>query len=239
MLRSPAFTLAAVSTLALAIGANTSIFAVVERVVLNPLPYPDSDRLIRSFQKLRAVDPGVDATSALSFSIGLPMREYPTRRAAVAAHHAILDRLSAIPGVTAASASTCLPLAGGCFGNGLIVEGQTPEPGMVRPFVFFRGIAGGYLEAMRIRVLRGRGIDRGDIERREPNIVANKAFADAYFPNADPIGRRVKSSTPPGSSFPAPDWLTIVGRLEYPQNRARRTDSGGPVVHADVDCRRA
>jgi hypothetical protein len=46
LVRSPAFTLAAVLTLALAIAANASIFAVVERVVLNPLPYPDSDRLI-------------------------------------------------------------------------------------------------------------------------------------------------------------------------------------------------
>ena len=44
--RSPAFTLATVLTLALAIGANASIFAVVQRVVLNPLPYPESDRLI-------------------------------------------------------------------------------------------------------------------------------------------------------------------------------------------------
>src|SRR5688572_31066438 len=44
--RSPAFTFATVLTLALAIGANAAIFAVVERVVLNPLPYPDSDRLI-------------------------------------------------------------------------------------------------------------------------------------------------------------------------------------------------
>src|SRR4030081_1088649 len=44
--RRPSFTLAAVLTLALAIGANASIFAVVQRVVLNPLPYPDSDRLI-------------------------------------------------------------------------------------------------------------------------------------------------------------------------------------------------
>ena len=46
LMRSTAFTLAAVLTLALAIAANTSIFAVVERVVLNPLPYPDSDRLV-------------------------------------------------------------------------------------------------------------------------------------------------------------------------------------------------
>src|SRR5437867_1647460 len=46
LLRTPSFTLAAILTLALAIGANVAIFAVVERVVLNPLPYPDSDRLI-------------------------------------------------------------------------------------------------------------------------------------------------------------------------------------------------
>ena len=46
LVRSPTFTLATVLTLALAIGANASIFAVVQRVVLNPLPYPDSDRLI-------------------------------------------------------------------------------------------------------------------------------------------------------------------------------------------------
>ena len=46
LVRSPAFTLAAVLTLALAIGANAAIFTVVYRVVLNPLPYPASDRLI-------------------------------------------------------------------------------------------------------------------------------------------------------------------------------------------------
>src|SRR6185295_17380121 len=46
LVRSPAFTLATVLTLTLAIGANAAIFTVVYRVVLNPLPYPDSDRLI-------------------------------------------------------------------------------------------------------------------------------------------------------------------------------------------------
>src|SRR5207247_603778 len=46
LVRSPAFTLAAVLTLALAVGANAAIFTVVYRVVLHPLPYPESDRLI-------------------------------------------------------------------------------------------------------------------------------------------------------------------------------------------------
>ena len=51
-----------------------------------------SGLMVRSFQKLRALDPGFDATSALTFSIGLPNGDYATRRQAVAAHHAILDR---------------------------------------------------------------------------------------------------------------------------------------------------
>ena len=74
-----------------------------------------SGLMVRSFQKLRAVDPGFDPTSALTFSIGLPQVKYPTRQAAVEGHLAILERLSAIPGVTGTSASTCLPLAGGCL----------------------------------------------------------------------------------------------------------------------------
>jgi putative ABC transport system permease protein len=170
-----------------------------------------SGLMVRSFQKLRALDPGFDARSGLTFSIGLPNREYPTRREAVAAHHAILDEMSRLPGVTAVSASTCLPLAGGCFGNGMLIEGQIPEPFTARRIVFFRAIAGGYVEAMGMRLIRGRSIERGDVERQEPNIVINQAFADTYFPDADPIGRRVRSSTPPTSSLFAPDWLTIVG----------------------------
>jgi hypothetical protein len=56
--------------------------------------------MVRSFQNLRAIDPGFDPSSALTFRLGLPDREYPDRRAAVAAHQAILDQLAALPGVT-------------------------------------------------------------------------------------------------------------------------------------------
>ena len=59
LVKSPTFTLAAVLTLALAIGANASIFTVVQRVVLNPLPYPDSNRLI-------ALDYGIPAKNMAS-----------------------------------------------------------------------------------------------------------------------------------------------------------------------------
>jgi putative ABC transport system permease protein len=172
-----------------------------------------SGLMVRSFQKLRAVDPGFNPTSALTFSVGLPDRHYVNRHAAVTAHHAILDRLSTMPGVTAVSASTCLPLAGGCFGNTVVVEGRAAPPGTIPPIALFRAIAGHYFETMGIRLLRGRGIERADIDRREPVVVINEAFAAVFFPNQNPIGEHVISNRAPARSGETPSTtsLTIVG----------------------------
>ena len=181
-----------------------------------------SGLMLRSFQKLRALDPGFDAASALTFSIGLPDRQYPTRDSAVAAHHAILDRLAALPGVTAATASTCLPLTGGCSGNTVRVEGRPIPPGTVPPIAMFRAVAGGYLEAMGMRLVRGRGITRADIDHFEPVVVVNQSLATQVFPGQDPIGRRVASNRPPARPGAGPEltWLTIVGVVA---NTALRT----------------
>jgi len=73
-----------------------------------------SGLLFRSFLRLRAVDPGFDATSTLTFEVGLPRREYVGRPRIAATHQAILDRLSALPGVASASVVNCVPLS--CHG---------------------------------------------------------------------------------------------------------------------------
>ena len=69
LLRAPVFTLAAALTLALAIGANATIFAVVQRVVLNPLPYPESDRLVRLDHGMARINvlSGIGMTSGLYY----------------------------------------------------------------------------------------------------------------------------------------------------------------------------
>jgi predicted permease len=192
-----------------------------------------SGLLVRSFEKLRAVDPGFEATSALTFSIGLPDRHYVNRSAAVAAHQSILDRLSTLPGITAVTASTCLPLAGGCFGNTVVVEGRPVPPGTVPPLALFRAVAGGYFEAMGIRLLHGRGIERGDVERREPVVVVNEAFVRAFFPNREPIGEHVASNRPPTRSGDVPNFslLTIVGVASNTPARALAERNPPPQIY--------
>jgi putative ABC transport system permease protein len=167
-----------------------------------------SGLMVRSFQKLRAMDPGFDASSALTFRVALPARDYPDRRATVAAHHALLDRLATLPGVSVASATSCLPLAedADCFGNTMFVDGRPFPKDSLPPVVSFRAIAGDYFAANGIRLLRGRGIDRRDVDHSDPVVVINQALARAYFPNQDPIGQRIASSRPGGLI-----WLTIVG----------------------------
>ena len=149
-----------------------------------------SGLMVRSFQKLRAVDPGFDPTSALTFSIGLPQAGYPSRQAAVDVHLRILDRLSAIPGVTGTASSTCLPLAGGCFGNGMRIEGEVPDPTRPpRAWVFFRAVGGNYSDVMGMKLLRGR-----------PSIAEISSAANRRHREPG-VCRRVLSRS--GSNWPA------------------------------------
>jgi putative ABC transport system permease protein len=209
-----------------------------------------SGLMMRSFQMLRATDPGFDARSALTFSIGLPERTYPSVGKVVATHHEILDRLSALPGVTATSASSCLPLHGACHGNTLRVEGRTYD-GTIPPIAVFRAVAGGYFDAMGMRLLRGRAITRDDVDRQEPVVVVSEALAKRFFPNENPLGRRVASNRPPAAPGEPPPltWLLIVGvvadtptgRLLGPANRnplpqvyMPMSIAGGPGMAGDA-----
>jgi predicted permease len=172
-----------------------------------------SGLMVRSFTNLRAIDPGFNPESTLTFRIGLPPQQYQTLETAVAAHHAVIERLTALPGVTGAAATTCLPLSMGCNGNTMLVEGQAYPPGTLPPLALFRAISGGYFETMGMRILRGRTIDRGDVDRQEPVAVISQTLARTIFKDQDPIGKRVASNQPPPKpGAPRPlVWLTIVG----------------------------
>jgi len=171
-----------------------------------------SGLMVRSVQQLRHIDVGFDPKSTLAFGIALPERAYETRERAASVHRAILDRLTALPGVVSASASSSLPLSGANFGNGLAVENEVENPQQLRrQFAWFRAVAGGYLETAGIRLKRGRTITQSDVDRREPVVVVDEALAAMYFPGQDPIGKRVRSAAPPNPRLPAAPWLEIVG----------------------------
>jgi putative ABC transport system permease protein len=185
-----------------------------------------SGLMARSFQKLRAIDPGYDASSALSFRLGLPANRYRTPEALVAAHRALLQRLSALPGVTAAAASTCPPLSeeGLCFGSIMRVDGRPLRPGEIPPLVAFRSVTGNYLDTLGVRVIRGRSLTQADDEHGEAVAVINQLTAQYYFPNQDPVGQRVTPGPPVNRK-----WLTIVGVVADTPTNSLTTSYAGQV----------
>jgi len=156
----------------------------------------------------------------------------------VIAYRAILDRLLALPGVDAASASTCLPLAEqGCLAGPLFVEGRALPPGANPPLFRFAAVAGGYFEAMGTRLIRGRGINRSDVERQEPVIVINEALVNIAFPNEDPIGQRVRMGNPAVSKTPG--WLTVAGVVSNTSFRALAETTPVPMMYMPMFASRA
>jgi putative ABC transport system permease protein len=163
--------------------------------------------MVRSFQNLRHTDIGFTPAATLTFRIGLPVGEYPSRAAVVAAHQTILDRLATIGGVISASATTGLPLVGGTYSNAVRVEGAVENPDVLQPLAEHHAVGGGYAGALGMRMLRGDDIQRGHVDRGDPVVVVNQALVDAYFDGKDPIGRRLSAATPTANV----QWRTVIG----------------------------
>ena len=190
-----------------------------------------SGLMVRSFQNLRAIDLGFNPDSTLRFNIALPPAKYVSSASMVTVHQAIIDRVAALPGVASVSATTCLPLSMGCNGNTLLVEGEVYPPGTLPPLSLFRAVEGGYFETMGMRILRGRSLDRGDVDRKEPVAVISQWLATHAFKDRDPIGRRIASNQVPGRDGTRTlEWLTVVGVVSDTPTRALNEPEPMPMT---------
>jgi predicted permease len=162
--------------------------------------------LMQSFHNLTTVDAGFDSRNLIAFGVYLPVATYtqPERRAQFTTE---LDaRLRAIPGVQAASDMTGLPPNRDVNANDTDFENVAKGPGLPIQNVDYYNYAGvDYFSTMKIPMVRGRAFNAGDIGGAGVAVV-NEALAKRFYPNIDPVGRRIR---PSGADTAA--WFTIVG----------------------------
>jgi len=138
--------------------------------------------LVRSFWRITAYPPGFapDRVLTMRFQFSGPKyREVQARRRYV---DELLDRAGTAPGVEAVGVST-----GGANRIVLIVEGEPLQAIQDRPSVTMSVASPGYADAIGMRVVKGRWLQRS----AEPEYVINEALARRYFADTDPIGRRI------------------------------------------------
>jgi putative ABC transport system permease protein len=168
-----------------------------------------SGLLLRSFEKMRAVDPGFRPERTVVASYALPRQKYSSQSAVDEFNHELVRRLEQLPGADSAGLTSFIPMSGQGNQNGFIAEGFVPPKGANISLATISFIVGDYCRAMGIPLLRGRSLTEADKAGAQLVILVNRKLAEHYWPGQDPIGKRLRVGTPELQS----PWLTIVGEV--------------------------
>jgi predicted permease len=158
--------------------------------------------LMESFLKLRELNPGFNYNQLLTFETTLPAARYGTPADLQRFLHAVTERIEAIPGVESAASASSLP-AEPILEFPFTLEG-TPglQPGQASGDSDYVIVSPDYFRAMRIPILEGRAPAETDAADAPGVVVINQAMARKYWPNQDPIGKRMVIAKNLG-----PDWV--------------------------------
>jgi len=165
---------------------------VVGQIALAMMLLAGAGLLVRSFARLRAVDPGFRRESALTFRISLPETAYAEDSRRTWFHDELQGRLGALPGVLSVGGVTGLPLSGVQFDISFEVEGRPPLPPAQQPSMETRVATPGYFATMGIPVGRGRGFEAADDGHAPQVVLLSEAAVRRYFPGEDPLGKVLK-----------------------------------------------
>ncbi len=147
--------------------------------------------MLRSLWNLQAIDPGFDPHNVLTLETEISRHLFTAPIQETQFFDAALDRIRRLPGVVAAGAVDSLPLGGGS-NQPVAVEGRPVVPMSEQPEVSVRVVTAGYLNAMRIPLLEGRGIEQSDVAGSAAVVVVSQAMANQFWPHENPIGRHLK-----------------------------------------------
>jgi putative ABC transport system permease protein len=180
---------------------------IVVEVALTLVLLAGAGLLIRSFWRLQQVDPGFKAENLLTLRLSLPRSRYTDGAQAVSFFERLQERLSALPGVVAVSATTDIMLRRLATSSSFTIENRPRDPSELALELPFDRVQPNYFQTMGIPLLQGRAFTAQDTRDSPRVAIVNETFVKRYFPNEDPIGKRFTF----GDGGPNARWIAIVG----------------------------
>jgi len=166
-----------------------------------------SGLLLRSFEKMRAVDLGFRPDHVLTASYSLPQKQYATQKAVDTFNEELIRRLRQLPGVKSVGLTTFLPASGNNSNTTFIADGYIPPPGAGMNLATPVNVQGDYLQSMEIPLQEGRFFTNADTANTQLVAIVNRKFAQHFWPGSYPIGKRFRLGTQETPTL----WMTIVG----------------------------
>ena len=207
---------------------------VIVEVALAVVLLAGAGLMIRSIQKLAAIDPGFEAANVLVLNATIPRQTAPPALPGAAAaapapfvtsHADLLDRVRAVPGVEAVSLASDTPF-GGASAIFYSAEGDATVAAETLPRAYIHRVTPEFFATLRIRLEAGRTFLPSEERPDSPAVIVSHNVTRRFWPNQDPIGKRIKVGAP-GSQNP---WMTIVGVVDevkyrgLPENPTRDPD---------------
>jgi len=164
--------------------------------------------MVRSFQKLMAIDPGFRTDHLLSAEVTLPTPRYAdTSPLTNHFYKQVLERIAQSPGVISAGTTTQVPLRPSQVMTRFLIEGAPPLAPGTYPYAQIRFVSPDFFRTMGIALLKGRTFTQGDIDSTTGFFIVNQAFAQRYLSSRDPLGANILI----GVLSPNPSKIPVVG----------------------------
>jgi len=174
---------------------------VVAQLALSVLLLIGSGLFLRSLRNAGAIDPGFDPNNLLMMSIDVQTQGYE-EAAGRAFYPRVVEVLKNLPGVQSASVAELIDLGLSNQRRAFEIEGYAPQPGEDMELAFNRA-GPNFFETMKIPLLRGRSFSDKDVQGAPDVVIVNQSFVKRYWPDQDPIGKRVTS----GNNR----WMEVIG----------------------------
>ena len=173
---------------------------VITQVALALVLLVGSGLMVRSFQQLRAIDPGFNAEGVLTFRLAPPPPKYADPEALTRFYDELFDRLEDLPAVVSAGAINTLPLTGGGAILTTRIDEFPPAEDEFPPTFLIRRATPGYFETMGIPVAEGRLFVADDHDARLGSLIISQSIKDQYWPEVSALGKRMQTAGAPARS---------------------------------------
>ncbi len=183
---------------------------VVSEVALTMVLLVVAALVLQSYQRMRSAWPGYQSQGLVTMRIALSDHRYDVPEKQAAFFDRVLGRVAALPGVSNAAAIDEIPTSDDLHGSGLFFPDRPAPRTEDIPVVLRDSVTSDYFRAMRIPLLRGRYFNASDRKDSAPVVVVDEWAARRYWPNQNPIGKRVKV----GLSQPPREIVGVVGSID-------------------------
>jgi predicted permease len=185
--------------------------------------------VIHSFWKLTRVDLGFRQDHVLTFALPIAFDRFPQPDQITAFDRSLLERISALPGIASATASSGTPILWAGYGMDFHIAGQpVPDPSAL-PSAGFTMVTPDYFRTFGIQITRGRGFTEQDLAGSLPVAMVNETFVRRYLSNVDPLRQRVVVRQLGQATLGPPVEWNIVGVYHDVHNRSVRSASSAEI----------